>query len=111
MDHECLIAAAARFIELAGVALPLPGTFLAAAVLAMRTFDWRRLRVHCALNMRVPAFLCLYCRRGLCEDGQVAAYPMREVWQPDGVWQEFISSALARTPTAMPMPAGREGQP
>ena len=35
MDYEYLIAAAARFIELAGVAVLLPGALLAAAAMSL----------------------------------------------------------------------------
>lgn len=56
----------------------------------------RKLWVHCALNMRVSAFVYLYRRIILGEDEQVAAFPLREVWQPDDVWQAFIDAALAR---------------
>lgn len=56
----------------------------------------RRLWVHCAMNMRVSAFIYLYRRIILGEGEQAAAFPLREVWQPDAVWQAFIDAALAR---------------
>lgn len=56
----------------------------------------RRLWVHCAMNMRVSAFVYLYRRIILGEGEQAAAFPLREVWQPDAVWQAFIDAALAR---------------
>lgn len=56
----------------------------------------RRLWVHCAINMRVSAFIYLYRRIILGEGEQAAAFPLREVWQPDAVWQAFIDAALAR---------------
>lgn len=68
----------------------------------------RRLWVHCAMNMRVSAFVYLYRRIILGEDEQAAASPLREVWQPDAVWQAFIDAALARH-ASVAAPTG--GQP
>ena len=56
----------------------------------------RRLWVHCAMNMRVSAFVYLYRRIILGEDAVTASFPLAEVWQPDAVWQDFIDAALAR---------------
>lgn len=56
----------------------------------------RRLWVHCAMNMRVSAFVYLYRRIVLGEDSLTASFPLTEVWQPDAVWQAFIDDALAR---------------
>ena len=56
----------------------------------------RKLWVHCAMNMRVSAFVYLYRRIILGEDEQAAAFPLRDVWQPDAVWQAFIDAALSR---------------
>jgi protein tyrosine phosphatase (PTP) superfamily phosphohydrolase (DUF442 family) len=55
----------------------------------------RRLWVHCAMNMRVSAFIYLYRTIILGEDGQKAAFPLSEVWQPNAAWQAFIDTALA----------------
>lgn len=51
--------------------------------------------VHCACNMRASAFVFLY--RVLHEAVPVseAAVVMHAVWQPEGVWQDFISELLA----------------
>ena len=48
------------------------------------------------MNMRVSAFVYLYRMIILGDDGDAAAFPLREVWQPDAVWQAFIDAALAR---------------
>lgn len=56
----------------------------------------RKLWVHCAMNMRVSAFIYLYRSLVLGEDTEVAAHPLREVWQPDGAWSSFIAEAQAR---------------
>lgn len=56
--------------------------------------------VHCAKNMRVSAFIYLYRRLRLSEPAEVAAYPLREVWEPNASWQTFIDQALdAFTPS------------
>lgn len=51
--------------------------------------------VHCACNMRASAFVFLY--RVLHEAVPVAeaAAVMHAVWQPEGVWQDFIRDLLA----------------
>jgi hypothetical protein len=46
--------------------------------------------------MRVSAFVYLYRRLVLGEDEATAAFPMREVWTPNGVWRAFIESVLRR---------------
>lgn len=50
--------------------------------------------VHCAKNMRVSAFVYLYRRLRLDEPAEAAAYPLREVWEPNARWQSFIEQAL-----------------
>jgi protein tyrosine phosphatase (PTP) superfamily phosphohydrolase (DUF442 family) len=60
----------------------------------LAAFEGRRLWVHCAMNMRVSAFVYLYRRICRGESKAAASYPMREVWEPDGIWQAFINRAL-----------------
>ena len=64
---------------------------------AMELCRGRRLWVHCAANMRVTAFLGLYWRihENWPEDRAFAL--LREIWQPDAVWAEFIGSQLAKS--------------
>jgi hypothetical protein len=50
--------------------------------------------VHCARNMRVSAFVFLYRRLCLGESEEAASYPLREVWEPNPIWQQFIRDAL-----------------
>lgn len=61
----------------------------------MQAFAGRRLWVHCALNMRVSAFVYLYRRLARGEPETASAYPMSEVWEPNETWQAFIDHALA----------------
>ncbi len=56
----------------------------------MHAFKGRKIWVHCAKNMRVSAFIYLYRKYILLESEQDATFPMREIWQPDETWQEFI---------------------
>lgn len=60
-----------------------------------RNRDYKTL-VHCALNMRVSAFVYLY--RVLHEgvDEPVARADLHRIWQPNPTWQAFIDEALAR---------------
>ena len=63
---------------------------------AMDRYKQRRVWVHCAANMRVTAFVGLYrrLRDGWPEERAFAL--LREIWQPDEVWSEFIASQLAK---------------
>lgn len=51
--------------------------------------------LHCAMNMRVSAFVYLYRRLALNHDHATAAPPMLAIWQPNETWQAFIDSLLA----------------
>lgn len=61
-------------------------------------FRGRTVWVHCAMNMRVSAFIYLYRRLVLSESEEAASFPMREVWSPDETWQTFIDGALRARP-------------
>ena len=72
---------------------------LAQFFLLMTAFEGRKLWVHCALNMRVSAFVYLYRRLVRNEDDTAAAWPLREVWEPNETWRIFINEALTgKTP-------------
>ena len=55
----------------------------------------RRVWIHCAANIRVTAFLGLYrcIRESWSEDRAFAL--LREIWEPNEVWSNFIASQLA----------------
>ena len=57
----------------------------------LNAFAGRNAWVHCALNMRVSAFIYLYRRLVLGEAEGDASFPMRAVWSPNETWQDFIS--------------------
>jgi protein tyrosine phosphatase (PTP) superfamily phosphohydrolase (DUF442 family) len=50
--------------------------------------------VHCVKNMRVSAFLYLYRVIRLHEDDGEVDYDMAQIWEPEGVWAEFIDQVL-----------------
>ncbi len=53
--------------------------------------------VHCAANMRVSAFVGLYLVLREGREPDEAFSTMRSIWQPEGVWAEFIDEALGRS--------------
>ena len=54
----------------------------------------QRVFVHCAANMRVSAFVFLHrLRHGA--DRAMAERDLAKIWQPDGVWREFVNQRLA----------------
>ena len=61
----------------------------------LEAYAGRRVWVHCAMNMRVSAFVYLYRRLRRGEPEPVARHPLDLVWQPDGTWRAFIDHALA----------------
>jgi protein tyrosine phosphatase (PTP) superfamily phosphohydrolase (DUF442 family) len=60
----------------------------------MDAFGDRPVFVHCAANMRVSAFVFLY--RVLCQQVPVAVAEadLHAIWEPDGVWRQFIREQL-----------------
>lgn len=76
----------------------------------LEALEGRRLWVHCAMNMRVSAFIYLYRRLVRAESEAAAAYPMCEVWEPNETWQAFIDHALA-SPASTAHLAKRAGGP
>lgn len=50
--------------------------------------------VHCAMNMRVSAFVYLYRRLALNESEQAASEPMRQIWTPNETWQAFMDEVF-----------------
>ncbi len=50
--------------------------------------------VHCALNMRVSAFVYLYRVLCLKENEPTAQADLHRIWQPNPTWQAFIDQIL-----------------
>jgi uncharacterized protein (TIGR01244 family) len=54
----------------------------------------QRVFVHCAANMRVSVFVFLHrLRHGV--DRATAERDLMKIWQPDGVWREFVNQRLS----------------
>ncbi len=53
----------------------------------------QKIFVHCAANMRVSAFVFLH-RLNLGADRATAENDLKKIWQPEGVWREFLSQRL-----------------
>ena len=56
----------------------------------------KRTFVHCALNMRVSVFVCLYRVLHQGVPLVVAEEALLKIWQPDAVWSGFMLESLAR---------------
>ena len=62
------------------------GLFIDAMVQSKNKKIW----LHCAANMRASAFLFRYRRDILKEDATTAKLDLDKIWQPLGVWAQFI---------------------
>jgi protein tyrosine phosphatase (PTP) superfamily phosphohydrolase (DUF442 family) len=54
--------------------------------------------VHCALNMRVSAFVYLYRVLYLGANPDEVKWDMLSIWEPEGVWKDFIAVQLNERP-------------
>ena len=63
---------------------------------AMEKCKDKKLFIHCALNMRVSAFIFLYKTIKQQWPVQKALLDLHAVWTPDKTWQDFIDSTLAQ---------------
>jgi protein tyrosine phosphatase (PTP) superfamily phosphohydrolase (DUF442 family) len=54
----------------------------------------RRIFVHCAMNMRVSAFMFLYRVLYQGVDEQDAIADLHQIWIPNETWQRFMTSVL-----------------
>ena len=64
----------------------------------MHSFKEQKVWIHCAKNMRVSCFIYFWQKYVLQLPDEQARYPMNQIWQPTGVWQQLIekgSTALA----------------
>ena len=61
---------------------------------AMDAAQSRRVLVHCAHNKRVPVFLALYRILRLGWSREEAFVRMRELWQREAVWEQFLAESL-----------------
>lgn len=57
----------------------------------------KKIFVHCAMNMRVSAFIYLYRRiHAHVEDG-IAKQDLQRIWTPNETWQAFIERVMQQT--------------
>lgn len=61
---------------------------------AMDRLEPQKVFVHCALNLRVSAFMFLYRVLKLGTPIADAELALHRIWTPDPVWQDFIDRAL-----------------
>ena len=64
---------------------------------AMDRYQEHKVFVHCAMNMRVSAFVYLYRVIRQAEPPDAAWGDVLRIWEPDAVWRRFIDDALARS--------------
>ena len=55
----------------------------------------QRVFVHCAANKRVSAFVFLH-RLGHGTSRAIAERDLKKIWEPDGVWREYVNAHLAK---------------
>jgi protein tyrosine phosphatase (PTP) superfamily phosphohydrolase (DUF442 family) len=60
----------------------------------LKAFEGRKIWLHCAMNMRVSAFVYLYRKLVLGEPEEAARFPLDAVWQLNETWQHFIQDVL-----------------
>ena len=56
----------------------------------------KRIFLHCAANARVSAFVYLYRMSRLGMDPAEAKKKLDLLWEPKGVWKDFVEEAIAR---------------
>jgi protein tyrosine phosphatase (PTP) superfamily phosphohydrolase (DUF442 family) len=56
----------------------------------------RKVFIHCAVNMRVSAFMYLYRMLRLGMDEEETEADLHDIWVPDGVWAELIETVKTR---------------
>ena len=60
----------------------------------MKANESKKVFVHCALNMRVSAFIYLFRVIWQGVTPADAKEQLHQIWEPDGVWRDFIEHEL-----------------
>jgi protein tyrosine phosphatase (PTP) superfamily phosphohydrolase (DUF442 family) len=68
---------------------------LAAFITLMNKHAGEKTLVHCAANYRASVFTGLYLFSIKKLDEEAMLSFIEDVWQPDGIWQQFIEDSLA----------------
>ena len=63
-------------------------------VMAMKKHQGEKIFVHCAMNMRVSAFIYLHRILHNNFHKEKAKESMEKIWKPSGTWAEFIEKIL-----------------
>ena len=67
---------------------------LAEFIRMMKEHQAEKTLVHCAANYRASVFTGLYLfTEGQLDEGGVQHF-VEEIWQPDGIWQQFLEEGL-----------------
>jgi uncharacterized protein (TIGR01244 family) len=98
-DNRSALAGEAALVEDRGLTYHhIPVDFAAptaddyrAFVRAMDAHASDKVFVHCAVNMRVSAFMALYGQERLGWSEARAGEHLAEIWTPDAVWQRFLA--------------------
>lgn len=61
----------------------------------MNVFAERKVFIHCAMNMRVSAFVYVYRVQQQGIDNETALADLHRLWEPDKVWQQLIDTVSA----------------
>lgn len=64
----------------------------------MQANQAQKVFVHCAMNMRVSAFMYLYRRIQQQIDEATAKADLNKIWQPNQQWQQFIDQVMQAQP-------------
>ena len=67
-----------------------------AFVAQMDAWEGERVFVHCAANFRVSSFMAVYGEMRLGWDRDRAHRHARTFWEPNRIWQAFVSDCRAR---------------
>ncbi len=62
-------------------------------VTSIRESESEKTWIHCAANMRVSAFIYKYRLEVLNHDATQAAADLAKIWEPFGVWKQFIKKS------------------
>lgn len=52
--------------------------------------------LHCAMNMRVSAFVYLFRKLVLKQSEEEAVHPMIDIWTPNPLWREFMDEVVTK---------------
>lgn len=93
-EAELVAAQGIQYIALPVVWTAPTAADLAAFFAAMQEHQEKKRFVHCIANMRVSAFTFLYRVLVLGVPEDEARQLLRQIWEPNPIWQQFIDEQL-----------------